>query len=186
MPAAPRSPWKPTRKTIGKEQLKAFHDLGVNRLSIGIQSFQERDLRFLKRTHGAAQSIQAIASAREAGFSNISIDLIIGLETQTPKSMELNFQAIERLRPAHVSVYILEGVPPKRTSPGRLQGPDDDERDAGLYFQTRRRLLELGYEHYEVSNYCLPGRASRHNLKYWLNQDLYRPGRIGRWFSARP
>jgi oxygen-independent coproporphyrinogen-3 oxidase len=145
---------------ISKQQLKAFRGLGINRLSIGVQSFQESDLRFLKRTHNAAQAVQAITLAREAGFANISIDLIIGLETQTPRKMELNFHTIEKLKTSHISVYILEGVP----------RPENDDQDARLYFQTRKSLLAIGYQHYEVSNYCLPGKASRHNLKYWQNK----------------
>lgn len=145
---------------ISKQQLKSLQDLGVNRLSIGVQSFQERDLRFLKRTHSASQAVQAITLAREAGFTNISIDLIIGLETQTAKSMGLNFHTIEKLKPAHISVYILEGV----------HRPQSDDRDAKFYFQARKNLLTMGYQHYEVSNYCLPGKASHHNLKYWRNQ----------------
>lgn len=145
---------------LAAPQLMSFRRAGVNRLSIGVQSFQERDLRFLKRTHSAAQSMQAIEQARDAGFTNISLDLIIGLETQTSKSMELNFRQIEKFIPAHVSVYILEGVPRQAA----------DERDARLYFQARQSLLDLGYDHYEVSNFCRPHKASRHNLKYWKNQ----------------
>ncbi len=137
--------------------LKGLRAAGINRMSIGAQSFQERDLRFLKRTHDAAQAVQAAAMARRAGFSDISIDMIIGLPTQTKKSMEANFRMIESLQPAHVSVYILENVP----------RPASDSRDARLYFQARQALLDLGFEHYEVSNFCRPGKASRHNLKYW-------------------
>jgi len=140
--------------------LKGFRSAGINRLSIGAQSFQERDLRFLKRTHSAAQGALAVELALDAGFANLSLDLIIGLETQTRKSMELNFRRIEKFKPAHVSVYILEGVP----------RPIADERDARLYFQARQSLLDLGYRQYEVSNFCRPGRASRHNLKYWRNE----------------
>jgi len=145
---------------VTKKQLEAFRNLGVNRLSIGVQSFQERDLRSLQRTHSALQAAQAVAMAHAAGFANVSIDLIIGLETQTPKSLALNFHMLAALKPAHVSVYILEGVP----------RPGNDDRDARIYFQTRENLLALGYQHYEVSNYCRPGNASRHNLKYWQNQ----------------
>jgi oxygen-independent coproporphyrinogen-3 oxidase len=139
---------------------KAFRRAGVNRLSIGVQSFHDRDLRFLKRTHDASQAERAVEQARDAGFTNISLDLIIGLETQTSGSMKLNFRQIEALKPTHVSVYILEGVP----------RPAADERDARLYFQTRQSLLALGYDHYEVSNFCRPGKAARHNLKYWRNE----------------
>jgi oxygen-independent coproporphyrinogen-3 oxidase len=142
---------------LSPARLRGFRAAGVNRLSIGAQSFQENDLRFLRRTHGAVQAVRAVEMARAAGFANVGVDLIIGLPTQTPKSMKENFRVIAALRPAHVSVYILEGVP----------RPATDERDARFYFQARRALLDLGFEHYEVSNFCRPGKASRHNLKYW-------------------
>ncbi len=145
---------------VSQALLKTFLDLGINRLSLGVQSFQERDLRSLKRTHNALQAAQAVSMARAAGFADVSIDLIIGLETQTARSLALNFRMIAALKPAHVSVYILEGVP----------RPQNDDRDARFYFQTRENLLALGYQHYEVSNYCQPGKASRHNLKYWRDQ----------------
>jgi oxygen-independent coproporphyrinogen-3 oxidase len=145
---------------LSAPQLKEFRRAGINRLSIGIQSFQEKDLRYLKRNHSAAQSVHAVELAMDAGFANFSLDLIIGLETQTARNMEHNFRVIEKFKPAHLSVYILEGVP-------RFE---NDDHDARLYFQVRQNLLSLGYEHYEVSNFCLPGKASRHNLKYWQNQ----------------
>lgn len=138
-------------------QLRGWRAAGVNRLSIGTQSFQERDLRFLKRTHGSAQAVAAVEMARESGFANVGIDLIIGLPSQTKISMESNFKIVGTLKPSHVSVYILEGVP----------RPAADDRDARLYAQARRTLLDLGFAHYEVSNFCRPGQASRHNLKYW-------------------
>jgi oxygen-independent coproporphyrinogen III oxidase len=137
--------------------LKGFRNAGVNRLSIGAQSFQQRDLTFLKRTHNAEQGRRALEMAGEAGLANVSIDLIIGLPTQTARSMEANFRVVETWQPSHVSVYILEGVP----------RPEADNRDVRLYFRARQALLDLGFEHYEVSNFCRPGKASRHNLKYW-------------------
>ncbi|HEX7502214.1 MAG TPA: radical SAM family heme chaperone HemW [Acidobacteriota bacterium] len=142
-------------------RLRGWRDAGVNRLSIGVQSFQEGDLRFLKRTHGAIQAIRAVEMAREAGFANVGIDLMIGLPTQTQPSMKENFRVVGTLRPAHVSVYILENVP------SSAAGDPSPDRDARLYDQARRALLDLGFEHYEVSNFCRPGKASRHNLKYW-------------------
>jgi oxygen-independent coproporphyrinogen-3 oxidase len=142
---------------LAPDRLRGWRAAGVNRLSIGAQSFQERDLRFLKRTHGAAQAARGVSLAREAGFANVGVDLIIGLPTQTPQSLERNFKMIGTLKPSHVSVYILEGVP----------RPAADDRDARLYFRSRRALLDLGFQHYEVSNFCRPGKASRHNLKYW-------------------
>jgi oxygen-independent coproporphyrinogen-3 oxidase len=155
---------------LSKPHLEEFHRAGVNRLSIGVQSFQESDLCFLKRSHSAAQSVHAVELALAAGFANFSLDLIIGLESQTAKSMEMNLRAIEKFKPAHLSIYILEGVPQKRPLRGGGPGSENDDRDALLYFQARQSLLNMGYQHYEVSNYCLPGKASRHNLKYWQNQ----------------
>lgn len=152
---------------LSAPQLEEFRRAGVNRLSIGVQSFQELDLRCLKRNHSASQSVLAVELALAGGFANFSLDLIIGLESQTLKSMELNFRTIEKFKPAHVSVYILEGVPSKRPPLGRVPRAAADERDTRLYFQARQSLLNMGYQHYEVSNYCLPGKSSRHNLKYW-------------------
>lgn len=140
--------------------LKEYRAAGVNRLSVGAQSFQERDLRFLQRTHGAAQARQAVVMARDAGIANVSIDLIIGLPTQTAKSVGDNFKVVKTIVPSHVSLYILENVP-HPAAEGR------DDRDARLYFQACQALLAIGFEHYEVSNFCRPGKASRHNLKYW-------------------
>ena len=142
---------------LGIALLKELRAAGVNRLSIGAQSFREDDLRFLRRTHDAVQAIRAVEISREAGFANVSVDLIIGLPTQTKRSMELNFRMVEALRPSHVSVYILEGV----------LRPETDDRDTRHYFLARQALRDLGFEHYEVSNFCRPGKASRHNLKYW-------------------
>ena len=155
---------------VSAQELRFYRSLGVNRLSLGVQSFQESDLSVLKRTHTADQAYKSLTNAIEAGFANISIDLIIGLETQTPRSLENNFKVIEKFMPAHLSVYILEGVPSKRPPRGGVPCSENDDRDARLYFQARESLLTLGYQHYEVSNYCLPGKASRHNLKYWQNQ----------------
>jgi oxygen-independent coproporphyrinogen III oxidase len=146
---------------VSAQRLREYRAAGVNRLSLGVQSFQESDLRFLRRTHSADQAVRAVELALEVGFANLSLDLIIGLESQTSRSMDLNFRLIEKLNPTHVSVYILEGVP--RT--------EADDKDARLYFQARRSLLGLGYDHYEVSNFCRPHKASRHNLKYWRNES---------------
>jgi oxygen-independent coproporphyrinogen III oxidase len=142
-------------------RLREWRGAGINRLSIGAQSFQEGDLRFLKRTHGAVQAVRAVEMAREAGFANVGIDLIIGLPTQTRHGMKENFRVVGALRPAHVSVYILENVP------SSVAGDPAPDRDARLYGQARLALLDLGFEHYEVSNFCRPGKAARHNLKYW-------------------
>lgn len=140
--------------------LKDLRSAGVNRLSIGAQSFQQRDLCFLRRAHDAQRTIAASTMARDAGFRNVSLDLIIGLSTQTAASIEINFRTLEALQPSHVSLYILENVP----------RPEDGGHDARLYHQARQALAALGFTHYEVSNFARPGKASRHNLKYWRMQ----------------
>ena len=180
LPAGAEITLEANPEDVSALELRAYRSLGVNRLSLGVQSFQKSDLSVLKRTHTADQAYQILANAIAAGFANISIDLIVGLETQTPRGLENNFKVIEKFMPAHLSVYILEGlpskrrplggVPSKRPPLGGVPRTENDDRDAGLYFHARESLLTLGYRHYEVSNYCLPGKASLHNLKYWQNQ----------------
>ncbi|MCP5105699.1 MAG: radical SAM family heme chaperone HemW [bacterium] len=144
------------------EKLAAFKNVGINRLSIGTQSFNGEDLRYLQRTHSAGQSVSAIETALGAGFSNISIDFIISLPTQTRKTLTENFSLLNRFDIPHVSAYLLEEVE---------DGDAKNERDNDLYFFTVRHLAELGYNHYEVSNFCKPGFCARHNLKYWENKN---------------
>ncbi len=163
---------------LSPARLRGLRAAGVNRLSVGVQSFQERDLRFLRRGHDAAASVAAVAMARDAGFANVSLDLMIGLPAQTARSMELNFRLVAALRPEHVSVYILENAP---LPAGAAPSP---ERDARLYHQARRALAGLGYGHYEVSNFALPGRASRHNLKYWRMEPYVAVGPSAAGFLA--
>lgn len=163
---------------LSPERLRDYRDAGVNRLSVGVQSFQERDLRFLRRGHNAAASVAAVAMARDAGFANISLDLMIGLPQQTARSMELNFRLLDALRPEHVSVYILENAP---LPAGAATSP---ERDARLYHHARRALAGLGFRHYEVSNFARPGRASRHNLKYWRMEPYVAVGPSAAGFLA--
>jgi oxygen-independent coproporphyrinogen III oxidase len=143
-------------------QLKWLKQFGVNRLSIGTQSFLAGDLQYLQRTHGSSESLAAIHHAMEAGFDNFNIDFIISLPTQDKKSIEQNFKLLQQYDIPHVSAYILEDV---------LTGEEKISRDDELYFFTRDQLQQLGYEHYEVSNYCKPKSGSRHNLRYWYNQE---------------
>jgi len=148
---------------VRRDRLAGFRQLGVNRLSIGVQSFATRDLLFLRRSHSSRQSRMAIAAAMEAGFTNLSIDMMIGLGTQSLDSLQQNFALLGKLSIPHVSVYLLEGVPQKR-------GHRQDSNDERHYFYSRRALQQLGYRHYEISNFCRPGSACRHNLKYWRNE----------------
>lgn len=163
---------------LSPARLRGLRHAGVNRLSVGVQSFQERDLRFLRRGHDAAASVAAVAMARDAGFENVSLDLMIGLPAQTARSMELNFRLVAALRPEHVSVYILENAP---LPAGARPSP---ERDARLYHLARRALAGLGFVHYEVSNFARPNRASRHNLKYWRMEPYAAVGPSAAGFLA--
>ena len=135
---------------------------GVNRLSIGIQSFVKKDLVYLKRNHSVKQSIQAVENALNAGFSNINLDFIIGLPAQTQKTLEYNFSKLKDLDISHVSAYILEGIKKDKYS---------EERDSELYFFTKDLLESIGYTHYEVSNFSKKGFQSKHNLKYWQDKN---------------
>ncbi|MCK4835926.1 MAG: radical SAM protein, partial [Candidatus Aminicenantes bacterium] len=142
------------------EKLRVLKKAGFNRLSIGIQSFIEGDLKYLQRGHSVNQSLEAVSSALEFSFSNLNVDFIIGLPTQNEKSLDLNFSHIERFNIPHVSCYLLENVLPSRSS---------EESQYILYNFTRKRLK--AFIHYEVSNFCRPGFECSHNLKYWKNQD---------------
>ena len=135
---------------------------GVNRLSIGIQSFVKKDLVYLKRNHSVKQSIKAVENALNAGFSNINLDFIIGLPAQTQKTLEYNFSKLKGFDISHVSAYILEGIKKDKYS---------EERDNELYFFTKDLLEFIGYTHYEVSNFSKKGFQSKHNLKYWQDKN---------------
>jgi oxygen-independent coproporphyrinogen-3 oxidase len=155
---------------VNKNLLQAMKEEGVNRLSIGTQSFDPLDLDYLQRTHSSGQNIEAIETALDCGFTNLNIDFIISLITQSKDTLAANFARLHRYDIPHISAYILEDVE---------NGESKDDRDRDLYFYTCKSLQRLGYNHYEVSNFSKPGCRSRHNLKYWRN-DRY----IGAGLSA--
>ncbi len=144
--------------------------LGVSRLSLGIQSFDDAVLREMGRLHGADDARQAFAWAREAGFASVSIDLILGWPGETEERWRRNLDAVATLEPDHVSLYVLEvegrTVLTHRARRGRLRLPDDD-LVADLYGETAARFDALGLRRYEISNFARAGHASRHNAKYW-------------------
>jgi len=153
----------------------AWTQLGVNRVSLGVQSLVERELRATGRTHRAATVERDLALLREAGISDVGIDLIAGLPHQTPESWEESLDGVARWNPTHVSVYILEADEDSRLGAeilaggGRYSAGDvpDDDTIAALYVRACQRLEEFGYRQYEISNFAQPGRESRHNRKYW-------------------
>lgn len=156
--------------TVDLDKLRAFRAAGVNRLSLGIQSFHDEELRFLDRTHSAKEAVSTFEMARSAGFDNISVDLIFGLPDQTLSRWEENLKTVIELSPQHISPYNLtfeDGTPLMvKFRKGLVQkSPDDRQRE--MYLRTIDFLSANGFEHYEVSNFARAGFHSRHNLKYW-------------------
>lgn len=148
--------------------LRALRALGVNRLSMGVQSADAAELRALGRLHGFAQAQQTFADARAAGFDNISIDLMLGIPHQTEDSLARTLAEFIALGPEHISAYMLkiEDGTPFGCMRDTLPLPDED-LTCDLYTDTVTTLAKAGYARYEISNFARPDRHSRHNLRYW-------------------
>ncbi len=160
--------------TVDRDYLTAVHNLGVNRLSFGVQSAIASELALLEREHDFPAVIAAVADARAAGFDNFSLDLIYGVPGQTLASWEQSLRAVLDFQPSHLSLYCLTiepGTPMNRwLGNGRIQPPDPDFA-ADQYELAAKILAEHGLGHYEISNWALPGQECRHNLVYWRNQE---------------
>ncbi len=158
------------------DTLNQFHDVGVNRVSFGAQSFDDRELARLGRSHDAAAIKNTFANLRASGFENISFDLIAGLPGQTIEAWQFNLDQALALRPEHLSFYLLEvhvGTPlADHIRIGKQPVPDDDLA-AQMYELMLERAGLAGYGHYEISNLCLPGFESLHNTKYWTGQPYF-------------
>lgn len=154
--------------------LAAVRSLGVNRLSLGVQSLRDDLLAMLGRSHDAARARRAARAAREAGFANLSLDMIWGLPGQDVSAWLADLAGIVALAPEHVSCYGLsleEGAPlAESVNAGRLFLPDEEE-GARMYLEGSAYLESEGFGHYEISNYARPGRESRHNRGYWSGRD---------------
>ena len=160
--------------TVTEEKLRSYKKVGINRLSIGLQSVKNENLKLLGRIHTYEEFLQSYELARQEGFKNISVDLISSLPGQTLESWKEELQEIVRLNPEHVSVYQLileEGTPFYETYADHPELLPDEEVSREIYLSTGRILSEAGYEQYEISNYAKPGQESRHNLKYWDRAD---------------
>lgn len=162
--------------TVDRARFAGLRALGVNRLSMGAQSFHDDELRFLGRIHSAADVERAFAAARAAGFANINLDLIYGLPGQSVESWRGSLARAAALGPEHISCYALTveaGTPLARwTEEGRVPPPDNDLA-ADLYEEAEARLAAAGYEHYEISNWARQAEAdhrAQHNLIYWRNE----------------
>ena len=162
--------------TVTRETLLGLRDAGVNRASFGAQTFDDGELRRLGRTHTADDARRTLATLREAGFSNVSFDLIAGLPEQTLGGWGRNLEEALALRPEHLSLYLLEvheGTPLAEQIRRRVWRAPDPDLAAEMYRLMLERTAAAGYEHYEISNFCLAGRESRHNLKYWTGAPYY-------------
>ncbi len=162
--------------TVDKAFLEALLDIGINRLSLGAQSFNEDELSLLGRIHSPEEIEKAFMEAREAGFRNINLDLIYGLPAQSLDSWRTTLEKALELDPEHLSLYALtleEGVPlAQKVASGELPAPDEDLA-ADMYCLAEELLEKAGYEHYEISNWAKPGFACRHNIRYWLNLPYF-------------
>jgi oxygen-independent coproporphyrinogen-3 oxidase len=159
--------------TVDAAQLSALVTLGVNRLSLGVQTFDERMLALLGRVHTAEEATDTYHLTRDAGLENINLDFIYGLPTQDLRHWEIDLSKAISLKPEHLSLYCLSvergTALARRISGGELPSPDPDLA-ATMYELAEARLAEAGYLHYEISNWALAGRQCQHNMTYWHNQ----------------
>jgi len=180
-------------ETITGEKTAAWLAAGINRISLGAQSFHDAELQAAGRMHRRDEIFSAIACLRSRGFANISLDLIAGLPYQTAASWRDSLDQALRLRPEHISIYLFEVDEGSRLGRELLSGgarysaaavPSDDAM-ADSYELACERLRQAGYDHYEISNWALPGFRSRHNLKYWRREPYLGFGAGAHSFDGR-
>ena len=156
--------------TVDEPKLEALREMGFDRISIGVQSLQDNELRALGRIHTAEQAVEAVRAAKQAGFQRINADLMSGIPCQTEESFGKTLDAILQLGLSHISVYSLileEGTPLERlVGEGKVRLPDE-EASFNMYEMTTDVLAKAGLQRYEISNYAAPGQESLHNLVYW-------------------
>lgn len=156
--------------SVSEERLREIRQTGINRISFGVQSFDDRELAMIGRTHQAEEARRAVSMAREAGFDNLSLDLIAGLPEQRMETWKRNLAEIFALAPDHLSVYLLELYPDAplshRIERGELRAIED-EVTVAMYYALVDEAPRHGFDQYEISNWARPGCQSRHNLKYW-------------------
>lgn len=153
---------------LSLQQMKEMVHIGFNRISIGVQSLDFADLKYLGRNHSPETALDALVTAEKAGFSRINADLIIGLPTQTVKGLEQQISRFLDLPVSHISVYLLEIT----ENDTRSREHEGDR----MYHAVRNLLNQSGFTHYEISNFSMPGEECRHNLKYWRNQSYLAAG----------
>ncbi|MGD9631152.1 MAG: radical SAM family heme chaperone HemW [Pyrinomonadaceae bacterium] len=162
--------------TVTPEKLIAYRELGVNRASFGVQTFNDRDLKLLARGHDAKDARETYRMLRGAGFENVSFDLIAGLPGQTMDDWRRNLDEAVAMEPEHLSLYLLEiheGTPLAEQLRSGRRSPIDDEVAAEMYEVMIDLLAASGYIQYEISNFARPGFESRHNTKYWRLEPVF-------------
>ena len=160
--------------TVSKEKCRALYQMGINRLSIGLQSTNDMELKTLGRIHSYEDFLNTYTWCREAGFQNINVDLMAALPYQTVESYTTGLRKIIRLAPEHISAYSLileEGTPFYQKYNSGCYPLPDEEQERLMYRKTEQILAQAGYERYEISNYAKKGYACRHNLVYWQGRD---------------
>ena len=169
-------------ESVTTEKLRAFRALGINRLSLGTQSFRPRILETLGRAHSPEEALRAAETARSAGFGNLSIDLMLALPGQYRAGLEEDLRIAARLAPDHLSAYLLEmdkeTALRARIERAELEGPTEDQA-AEMYDLTREALEGAGLRQYEISSFARPGFECRHNLKYWTDDEFLGCGPSG-------
>lgn len=158
--------------TVTREKLTDYRKAGINRLSFGLQSANDRELKLLGRIHTWAEFLESFTLARECGFANLNIDLMSALPGQNCESWKETLSRVTDLDPEHISAYSL--IIEEGTSFGERYGSEegrkllpDEDSEREMYHETKRFLKDCGYERYEISNYAKPGRECRHNIGYW-------------------
>jgi oxygen-independent coproporphyrinogen III oxidase len=161
---------------ISKKILSDWKKMGINRLSLGIQSFKEEELMWMNRTHNASESLKSIDEIQDAGFNNFTVDLIFGSPLSGNADLERNLEIIFNKNIPHISCYALTVEP--RTALNKLietnkSLPVNNEKQAEQFLLLMQAMRSNGYEHYEISNYAKPGMRSKHNSSYWQGKPYY-------------
>ena len=174
MPATAEVTLETNPETSSRERMERFRAAGVNRISFGVQSFREPELKRLGRLHTADRAVRAVEEARAGGIDNVSLDLMMWLPQQTRDDWRQSVETLVAVGPEHASLYLLELYPnsplkEEMARSGWSLAPDEDA--AGMYLWSLERLDAAGYRQYEISNVARPGRESRHNLKYWQDGE---------------
>lgn len=160
--------------TLTPDKLRRYKDIGINRLSIGVQSFISDELKFLQRIHTTNDVINSFKMAREFGFDNISIDLMFSIPRQSMENLNYSLSKAVELEPDHISAYSLifeKGTPLYNEMKKGKISPVDEKTDSEFYEAVIDFLTESGFEQYEVSNFARDGKFCKHNLKYWHNEE---------------